>query len=118
MALTLNSPVFNQGARIPTQFTCDDKDISPALHWQDAPEGTKSFAMIFDDPDAPMGTWDHWLLFNIPANVTELAEDISQLPPGTKEGMNSWGRTGYGGPCPPDREHRYFLKLYALDIAL
>jgi len=118
MALEINSSEFEQNAKIPSRLTCDGDDISPAIRWQNAPEGTKSFALIFDDPDAPMGTWDHWLLFNIPANVTELAENIKQLPAGTKEGTNSWGRTGYGGPCPPDREHRYFFKLYALDTEL
>lgn len=118
MALTLLSSAFEQGKPIPQKYSCDGDDISLPLYWENVPAGTKSLVMIFDDPDAPMGTWDHWILFNMPATVTELTEDIGHLPDGTVEGMNSWGRTGYGGPCPPDKEHRYFFKLYALDKKL
>ncbi len=118
MAFEINSSAFNNGETIPVQFTCDGQDFSPALGWSGAPEGTKSFALIMDDPDAPMGTWDHWLLFNLPADTPSLPEGISDLPVGTRVGQNSWGRNDYGGPCPPDREHRYFFKLYALDTTL
>ena len=118
MALTLTSQVIKNGDLIPQQYTCDGKDISPPLAWNGTPEGTKSYVLIVDDPDAPMGTWDHWLLFNLPGNTTELPEAISTLPEGTVEGSNSWNNTGYGGPCPPDREHRYSFKLYALDTLL
>ncbi|MEN8236047.1 MAG: YbhB/YbcL family Raf kinase inhibitor-like protein [Pseudomonadota bacterium] len=118
MGFTLRSPAFEHNGFIPEVFTCDGGDRSPALHWQDIPAGTKSLALIMDDPDAPMGTWDHWILFNIPPNTTGLLEGVSKLPAGVQEGTNSWNKTGYGGPCPPDKEHRYFFKLYALDIML
>jgi Raf kinase inhibitor-like YbhB/YbcL family protein len=118
IALTLTSSAFKQGESIPTQFTCDGVDHSPALSWTNAPANTQSFALIMDDPDAPMGTWDHWILYNIPATTTSLAENIQTLPTGTQIGSNSWKRSQYNGPCPPDREHRYFFKLYALDTTL
>jgi Raf kinase inhibitor-like YbhB/YbcL family protein len=125
MPLTLASPSFTNGGEIPPQFTCEGQDISPALHWTGAPAGTKSFALIVDDPDAPdpdapKMTWVHWVLFNLPATTTGLPEAVSpsQLPAGTKEGINDWKRTGYGGPCPPIGRHRYFVKLYALDTEL
>jgi Raf kinase inhibitor-like YbhB/YbcL family protein len=118
MAFTVKSPNFSNNAVVPTHFTCDGDDLSPALEWAGAPQATKSFVLIMDDPDAPMGVWDHWLLFNIPSNVTKLEEGIKQLPEGAKRGKNSWQRNDYGGPCPPDREHRYFFKLYALDTVL
>ncbi|OGQ21520.1 MAG: hypothetical protein A3I05_03700 [Deltaproteobacteria bacterium RIFCSPLOWO2_02_FULL_44_10] len=118
MTLTLKSNGFDANGLIPQKFTCDGKDISPELEWSGVPAGTKSLALIVDDPDAPMGTWDHWLLFNIPMNVTKFSEGMKARPLGTIEGKNSWNRTGYGGPCPPDREHRYFFKLYALDTTL
>jgi len=118
MALELTSESFEHNAVIPQKYTCDGQDISPQLKWDNVPEGTRAFAMICDDPDAPMGTWDHWIVFNIPVDTTEFPEDIRLLPDGTKEGNNSWNRTGYGGPCPPDREHRYMFKLYALDTVL
>ena len=114
----------NQGA-IPKKYTCDGKDISPALKWTDAPEETKSFALIMDDPDAPdpaapKMTWVHWVLYNLPSTADSLAEGIlsNELPEGTLEGLNDWKKTGYGGPCPPIGKHRYFYKLYALDIVL
>lgn len=118
MALIIYSTAFDPNALIPPKYTCDGRDVSIPLKWEGAPAGTQSFALIMDDPDAPVGTWDHWILFNIPAKATELPEDIKNLPAGTGEGKNSWGKTGYGGPCPPDREHRYFFKLYAVDTLL
>ncbi|AIL64573.1 Phosphatidylethanolamine-binding protein [Rickettsiales bacterium Ac37b] len=118
MALIIKSKGFNNGGLISSNFTCDGQDISPELEWENVPASTKSLALIMDDPDAPRGTWDHWILFNIPAMVTKLESNIKQLPEGTKVGKNSWGRNDYGGPCPPDREHRYFFKLYALDTML
>lgn len=125
MALTLTSPAFSSNGDMPMQYTCEGKDISPALSWSNPPQGTKSFALIVDDPDAPdpkapKMTYVHWVLYNIPANTTGLPENIqsSQLPKGTREGTNDWHRTGYGGPCPPIGRHRYFFKLYALDTEL
>ena len=118
MALEITSTAFTHGDIIPNKFTCDGQDISPDLLWQGAPAGTQSFALIMDDPDAPMGTWDHWIVFNLPANINALPEEIMALPPGTRVGQNSWERNDYGGPCPPDREHRYFFKLHALDTML
>lgn len=118
MTLTLQSTAFKQEELIPRIYTCDGEDFSPELSWAGVPEGTQSLVLIMDDPDAPMGTWDHWILFNLPADISMLAENFAELPAGTKEGKNSWGRTGYGGPCPPDKIHRYFFKLYALDQTL
>jgi Raf kinase inhibitor-like YbhB/YbcL family protein len=115
------SPAFQHEGMIPDKFSCKGKDISPPLKWENAPAGAKSFALVCDDPDAPMGTWDHWLLFNIPASVTELPEGIpaqAELPNGARHGKNSWGRKDYGGPCPPGGTHRYFFKFYALDTLL
>ena len=121
--LTLTSPSFTHNGEIPQKFTCEGEDLSPALQWSGAPEGTKSLALIVDDPDAPdpaapKMVWVHWVLFNIPPSTTGLAEAIVELPPGTAEGLNDWKRTGYGGPCPPIGRHRYFHKLYALDTVL
>ena len=119
--MQLTSAAFEEGGNIPSEYTCDDKDISPALAWSGVPAGTRSLALICDDPDAPMGTWDHWVLFNIPAAVGNLpkAAAIAELSrQGMVEGTNSWRRTGYGGPCPPSGNHRYYFKLYALDTAL
>lgn len=118
MGFTLESSAFKQGELIPVKYTCDGDDISPALTWKNAPANTQSFALIMDDPDAPMGTWDHWLIFNIPANMDHFEEDLRSLPHGTHHGKNSWDRNDYGGPCPPDRIHRYFFRLYALDTTL
>jgi Raf kinase inhibitor-like YbhB/YbcL family protein len=124
-ALVLTSPAFSHEGTIPGQYTCEGADISPPLAWSNAPTGTKSFALIVDDPDAPdprapKMTWVHWVLQNIPANVNSLPEDAGQhgLPPGTVQGLNDWKRPGYGGPCPPIGKHRYFVKLYALDTVL
>ena len=122
MAFEMTSGVFSEGAVIPSQSTCDGKDISPALTWAGAPAGTKRFALVCDDPDAPMGTWVHWVIFNIPPEKTGLPEGIPaerELKDGTRQGLNSFRRIGYGGPCPPKGPaHRYFFKLYALDSAL
>ena len=119
--MTVTSPSFTNMGKIPKVFSCDGSDISPALSWSGAPKGTKSFVLICDDPDAPVGTWIHWVLFNIPSNVTNLAEEMpdkEKYADGTLSGKNSWGKFGYGGPCPPSGTHRYFFKLYALDILL
>ena len=103
-------------------YTCDGKDISPELAWSGAPDGTKSFALICDDPDAPVGTWVHWVVYNIPSHATGLPKGvptIKELPDGTRQGINDFHRIGYGGPCPPrGPAHRYFFKLYALDTKL
>lgn len=114
----LTSPSFSNDEYIPSIFTCDGDNISPALHWKSAPEGTQSFALILEDPDAPKGTWYHWILFNIPADVHKIAEAAEELPKEVKIGTNSWGKMNYGGPCPPTGEHRYFFRLYALDCML
>ena len=119
--MELTSPAFKQGQAIPRRHTCDGQDISPALAWTGVPEKTASLALVCDDPDAPVGVWDHWILFNIPARTPGLAENIPrkpQLPDGSCQGNNSWGRLGYGGPCPPRGAHRYFFRLYALGAAL
>jgi Raf kinase inhibitor-like YbhB/YbcL family protein len=124
MTLSLNSPAFAPNGDIPKEYTCDGKDLAPPLEWSGAPAGTKSFALIIDDPDAPdpkapKTTWVHWVLYDIPASVTALPKAATKdLPAGTREGVNDWKRTGYGGPCPPIGRHRYFHKLYALDVPL
>lgn len=118
LALILSSSAFTGGGTIPSKYTCDGQNISPPLSWQGEPAKTKSFALIVDDPDAPVGVWDHWLLYNIPATTHQLSENLTTLPSGADGGKNSFGKTNYGGPCPPDREHRYFFKLYALDTKL
>ncbi|WP_024303594.1 YbhB/YbcL family Raf kinase inhibitor-like protein [Pseudogulbenkiania sp. MAI-1] len=124
MGLQLHSPAFAPGASVPARYTCDGADVSPPLAWQGEPAGTRSFALIVDDPDAPdpaapKMTWVHWVLYNLPADSHELAEGASRhLPPHTGEGLNDWQRTGWGGPCPPIGQHRYFFKLYALDTVL
>jgi Raf kinase inhibitor-like YbhB/YbcL family protein len=125
MALILKSPDFTHNGEIPKIFTCDGDDISPTLSWSGLPPKAKSLALIVDDPDAPdpanpKMTWVHWLLYNIPATVAELPKGIaaSALPTHTLQGKNDWNRTGYGGPCPPIGKHRYFHKLYVLDIEL
>ena len=125
MALTLTSDNFTANGEIPRAHTCQGSDTSPALSWSGAPAGTKSFALIVDDPDAPdpaapKVTWVHWVLYNLPDNAAALGEGVTKrgLPPGTREGSNDWKKTGYGGPCPPVGRHRYFFKLYALDTQL
>jgi Raf kinase inhibitor-like YbhB/YbcL family protein len=119
--MQLTSTAFQEGATIPKPYTGDGKDVSPPLQWSGAPTGTKSFALIGDDPDAPRGTWVHWVLFNVPADVQGLSEGASKegLPTGTRQGKNDFGNLGYGGPAPPrGKPHRYFFKLYALDTLL
>ena len=122
MALALTSPVFDHYEEIPKVYTCQGKDISPALAWSGLPNGTKSVALLVDDPDvpdpaAPKREWVHWVLYNIPAGTTGLGE-AAKPPNGAREGKNDWDRRGYGGPCPPIGRHRYFHKLYALDVVL
>jgi Raf kinase inhibitor-like YbhB/YbcL family protein len=125
MAFTLRSPSFPPSGSIPAKYTCEGDDLSPPLEWADAPAATKSFALIVDDPDAPdpkapRMTWVHWVLYNLPAGAGALPEAVAPaaLPAGTRQGLNDWKRTGYGGPCPPIGRHRYFHKLYALDAVL
>lgn len=125
MALSLSSPVFTHNGPIPKLYTCQGKDMSPAINWTGLPNGTKSVVLIVDDPDAPdpaapKRTWVHWVLYNIPPSASGLPEAVNAtgLPSGTRQGRNDWDRTGYGGPCPPIGRHRYFHKLYALDIVL
>jgi Raf kinase inhibitor-like YbhB/YbcL family protein len=120
--LELSSTAFVQGERIPKDFTADGKNVSPPLKWSAAPEGTKSLALVLDDPDAPMGTWVHWVLYNLPANTQELTQGIpmqNTIANGAKQGTNSFHKIGYGGPAPPPgKPHRYFFKLFALDTTL
>lgn len=121
VTMELKSSAFGYGQPIPVRYTCDGKDISPPLEWTDPPTGTQSFALIMDDPDAPIGVWDHWVLFNLPAEIRSLPEAVppdADLAQGGRHGRNSWKRLGYGGPCPPGGTHRYFFRLYALDTAL
>lgn len=119
--MELKSQAFQAGDVIPSQYTCDGQDISPPLSWSDPPAGTTSFALISDDPDAPMGTWVHWVMWNIPAGARALEQNLpktASLPNGTKQGTTDFRRVGYGGPCPPSGTHRYFFKLYALGTTL
>lgn len=122
MAIQLTSAAFNEGSAIPEKYTCDSEDISPPLAWSGLPPNTKSLALIVDDPDAPVGTWVHWVIYDIPAELSGLPESISKLPivQGIgAQGTNDFRKTGYGGPCPPKgKPHRYFFRLYALDIPL
>jgi len=120
MSLVLKSDAFVNGQSIPAKYSCIGKNVSPALNWSDPPAGTQSFALIVDDPDAPMGTWVHWVLFNIPAGQRSLAEDLPVTGKNDGAGAiyfgeNSSGNTRYDGPCPPSGTHRYYFKLYALD---
>lgn len=125
MALWLSSPDFTHNGSIPSRFTCEGDDVSPALEWHDPPPGTESFALILDDPDVPdpahpQRIWVHWVLYNIPASAPGLpqAAHMATLPAGTRSGLNDWKRAAYGGPCPPIGRHRYFFKLHALDCLL
>ena len=123
MAFALTSSAFTEGTAIPAKYTCEGEDVSPPLAWSDAPAGTVSFALIVDDPDAPAGTWVHWVLYNLPATAGELPENVAKVETldlgGARQGRNDFQRPGYGGPCPPPGPaHRYFFKLYALDAAL
>lgn len=124
MALTLNSPAFDDAGEIPSRYTCDGADVSPPLTISDIPDGTASLVLIVDDPDAPdpdapKVTWVHWVVYNLPPQRIELPEGASgKLPGDAKEGINGWQRADYGGPCPPIGRHRYFFKVYALDTEL
>jgi Raf kinase inhibitor-like YbhB/YbcL family protein len=117
--MQLTSSAFSEGGAIPARYTCDAENVSPPLKWSGAPYGTKSFALIVDDPDAPAGTWVHWVLYDLPATATDLGEGTPKtqyIPGGAKQGLNDFKHLGYGGPCPPaGKAHRYFFKLYALD---
>ena len=114
----LISTAFEQGGPIPVKYSCDGEDISPSLAWGDPPAGTQSLALIMDDPDAPSRTWDHWIVLHISPELRELPEGVKAGDLGVIFGENSWGRSDYGGPCPPSGTHRYFFKLYALDTTL
>lgn len=125
MSLSITSPAFAPGSDIPKRYTCDGADVSPTIEWSGVPPQAKTLVLIVDDPDAPdpaapRMTWVHWLLYNIPTGATGLPEAVAAqaLPHGTQQGLNDWNRTGYGGPCPPIGRHRYFHKLYALDVEL
>ena len=118
MALKLECAAFGDGEEIPGKYTCDGENISPALSWSGVPKNTNSLALIFEDPDAPKKIWAHWILYNIPKDLRAIDEHISEtaiLLSGAIHGINDFGKFGYGGPCPPEEKHRYFLKLYALD---
>ena len=120
MGFTLVSEAFKDNGLIPMRYTCDGWDMSPPLLWLHLPEGTKSLALIVDDPDTPHKPWTHWLLYNIPPDIHSLKEGITkrELPGGCQQGKNDWGRSTYGGPCPPEGKHRYCHHLYALDTVL
>jgi Raf kinase inhibitor-like YbhB/YbcL family protein len=125
MTFTLTSSSFDDRGSIPRKHTCEGQDVAPALAWRGAPPETKSFALVVDDPDAPdprapKMTWVHWVLYNIPPTAKDLPEGLgsAKLPPGAREGLNDWKATGYRGPCPPIGRHRYFHKLFALDVVL
>jgi len=121
MAITITSSAFTEGAMIPKKYTCDAEDISPDLKWSGVPQEAKSLTLICDDPDAPVGTWVHWVLFNIPADTTALPAGIpaeAVLKNGARHGQNDFRKLGYGGPCPPGGTHRYYFKIYALDTLL
>jgi hypothetical protein len=121
VALEVISPAFEPAKPIPGKYTCDGRDISPPLRWGGVPEGAQTLVLICDDPDAPMGTWVHWVVYDIPPSVDSLAENVPKsdtIPCGGRQGKTDFGRVGYGGPCPPGGTHRYFFKIYALDTVL
>ena len=121
MEIKVESTAFNEGDMIPSKYTCDGLNVSPPLSWSYLPESTKSIVLISDDPDAPMGTWVHWVVYNIPPQVNEFPENVpptKTLENGAIQGTTDFGRIGYGGPCPPSGTHRYFFKIYALDTML
>jgi Raf kinase inhibitor-like YbhB/YbcL family protein len=122
VSFQISANAFSPGESIPQKFTCDGTNVSPQLNWTDPPTTAQSFALIMDDPDAPVGTWVHWVLYNLPPDTRELTENTAnreQLPDGAHQGRNDFNKTGYGGPCPPaGKPHRYFFKLYALDTRL
>ena len=114
--MQFNSAAFKDGEKIPEKYSCDGEDVSPPLEWTPAPDKTKTLAIICDDPDAPMGTWVHWVVFNVPADIVQLPENVPperELNNGAIQGMNDFKKIGYGGPCPPSGTHRYFFKIYA-----
>ncbi|MDH7599598.1 MAG: YbhB/YbcL family Raf kinase inhibitor-like protein [Sedimentisphaerales bacterium] len=119
--MKVTSTAFADGGIIPSKYTCDGQDISPPLQWEGVPSGARSIAIISNDPDAPVGTWVHWVIWNIPPTATGLPEALPRdpkLPDGARQGINDFGRPGYGGPCPPSGTHRYYFKVYALDTLL
>jgi len=122
MAIQLTTSAFSSGSTIPRKFTCDGPDVSPAVSWTEPPPGTQSFTLIMDDPDAPAGTWVHWVLYELPPSARGLPEGVAkdrELPDGSRQGRNDFGKIGYNGPCPPRGPvHRYFFKLYALNTKL
>lgn len=122
VAFTISSNSFSNGGDIAKKFTCDAADVSPQLAWSEPPAATKSLALLVDDPDAPVGNWTHWVMWNVPPQVRQLAEGVSkiaQLPDGSQQGLNDFRKPGYNGPCPPPgKPHRYYFKLFALDTAL
>ena len=122
MSFTLSSPSFSNGGTIDKKFTCDGPDVSPQLTWTEPPAGTKSLALLVDDPDAPVGNWNHWAMWNLPANLKSLPEGVSNeatLQDGSQQGPNDFRKPGYNGPCPPSgKPHRYYFKLFALDTKL
>jgi Raf kinase inhibitor-like YbhB/YbcL family protein len=121
MSFEITSEAFGEGESIPVRYTCDGENLSPALAWGEPPDGTESLVLIMDDPDAPAGTWVHWVLFNLPPGQGWLEEGVAaeaESSDGSRHGSNSWGQLGYGGPCPPSGTHRYFFHLYALDSDL
>jgi hypothetical protein len=121
MAISVTSSAFKESGMIPTKYTCDGKDVSPRLAWTGIPTNAQSIALICDDPDAPVGTWVHWVVYNIPIKVKEFPEGVTAaqgLPTGAKQGINDFRKFDYGGPCPPSGIHRYYFKIYALDTVL
>ena len=119
--ISISAEAFQAGGAIPEEYTCDGSDVSPALSWRGIPANAKSIALIMDDPDAPMGTFVHWVLFNIPSDTTKLPRGVPgnrTLNDGSSQGITDFGRTGYGGPCPPGGTHRYYFRIYALDTML
>ena len=122
MPFALSTTAFHPGGDIPRKYTCQGADVSPALTWSEPPAGTQSFALIADDPDAPVGTWVHWVAYDLPAGAHQLSEGVAkaeEVPGGGRQGVNDFGNIGYGGPCPPaGNAHRYFFKLYALKAKL
>jgi Raf kinase inhibitor-like YbhB/YbcL family protein len=121
MNMRVTSSAFSQGGNIPSKFSCDGNDISPPITWSKGPDDTKSYALIVDDPDAPMGTWVHWVIYDIPPSITSLPENVpktQETTGGSVQGLNDFKRHGYRGPCPPGGTHRYYFKVYALDTVL
>jgi Raf kinase inhibitor-like YbhB/YbcL family protein len=121
MGMKISSSAFNDGAAIPAKYTCDGENISPPLTWSGLPDGTQSLALIVDDPDAPGGTWVHWVIYNLPPDMNGLTQNVpvdAVLHDHGRQGSNDFRKHGYGGPCPPNGTHRYFFKLYALDAML